>query len=77
MGSKLEDFLAEREINFLTSSTERVLNSVNETSTLREIVASAMEDDEELVSNFDWMSNLFNEKLSNIISKCQSVSPIR
>jgi len=46
MGSKLEDFLAERDIlNFLTSSTERVLNSVNETSTLREIVASAMEDD--------------------------------
>jgi len=45
IGSKLEDFLAERDINFLTSATERVLNFVNETSTLREIVASAMEDD--------------------------------
>ena len=56
MGSKLEDLLAERDINLLTSSTERVLNSVNETSTLREIVESAVEDDEVLVSNFEWMS---------------------
>ena len=56
MGSKLEDFLAGRDINFLTSSPGRVLNSFNETLTLREIVESANEDDEVLVSSFDWMS---------------------
>ena len=37
IGSKQDVFLAERDIIIMTSSMEKVLNSDNETSTLRDV----------------------------------------